>query len=167
MWFNREVRVLVLIVGACVACAPEIGGPAERQRAVDREDSVRLGVQLGELPGAVRADVALHRPVTDPLTQKVSPASGAIVVVADDAADRAGLEASARKLARATAPEIPEAEIAVVVGAKHVEVARVGPFTVAVESKRALQAVLAGAFVVIAGLAGWIAWRERQRSSQR
>ena len=145
------------------ACAPEIGGVADHQRAVDREDSARLAVQLGELPGAVRADVALHRPVTDVLTGKTSPASAAIVVVADDAADRAALEATARKLARATAPEIGDPQIAVAVGAAHVEVARVGPFTVAAHSKRALQATLAAALAVIAALAGWIAWASRPK----
>jgi type III secretory pathway lipoprotein EscJ len=145
------------------ACAPEIG---DHQRAVDAEDSARLAVQLQELPGAIRADVALHRPVTDPLAQKTSPASAAIVLVVDDRADRAALEATARKLARATAPEIPDPQIAIALGATRPELARVGPFSVDARSKHALQATLAAALALIAGLAGWIAYQTRGKSAQ-
>jgi type III secretory pathway lipoprotein EscJ len=155
---------LLLLVAAC---APEIAGPVEQQRAADREDAVRLEAQLRELPGAVRAEVALHRPVNDVIGGKTVAASGAVVVVADTAADRAVLEASARKLVRATAPEIEEREmkVGVVVGAEHAELAKVGPFKVAEGSKRALQAALAAAFVVIATLAGWIAWARRPKAT--
>jgi type III secretory pathway lipoprotein EscJ len=144
------------------ACAPEIGGPLDHQRALDREDSVQLAAQLSALPGAIRADVALHRPVTDALAQKTSPASAAIVIVVDDQADRAAISDTAKKLARATAPEIPDPQIAIALGAARPELAHVGPFTVDARSKHALQAALAAALALIIALAGWIAVRERR-----
>lgn len=150
------MRALLVLLAAC---APEISGPLEHQRALDREDSARLAAQLGELPGALRADVALHRPAVDPLTHASSPASAAIVVVVDDAADRARISELAHKLARATAPEIPEPQIAIAVGAPHVELAHVGPFTVAAGSAPALRATLAAVLALLAALAGYVAYR--------
>ncbi len=151
-----------LLVLALAACAPQLDGPIEHQRALDRDDAARLAAQLAELPGAVRADVTLHRPVTDPLTRQTAPAGGAIGIVVDDRADRAAITDAARRLARATAPEIPDPAIAVEVGATRPELARVGPFTVEAGSKHGLVAALAAALAVIALLAGWIAYRERR-----
>jgi type III secretory pathway lipoprotein EscJ len=155
------VRALLLLLAAC---APEISGPIDHQRALDREDSARLAAQLAELPGAVRADVALHRPFTDPLTRATTPASAAIVVVVDDGADRAAIAETTRKLARAAAPEIADPQLAVALGATRPTLARVGPFTVDAHSAPALKAALAAALALIAALAGWIAFRERHRN---
>ena len=149
---------------ALAACAPAVDGPVEHQRAIDRDDAGRLAAQLAALPGAVHAEVALHRPVVDPLTQARTPAGAAIVLVVDDHADRAALLTATRELVHATAPEIPSPVIAVQLGAVRPELAEVGPFTVEAHSKRRLQAVLAIALAAIAMLAGWIAWRERQRA---
>jgi hypothetical protein len=157
------VRFLACAIALC-ACAPAVDGPVEHQRAVDRDDSARLAAQLAQLPGTVHAEVTLHRPVTDPLTQTRAPAGAAIVLVVDDHADRAALVTAARDLAHATAPEIPAPAIAIELGAVRPELAEVGPFTVEAHSKRRLQAVLAIALAAIAMLASWIAWRERQRA---
>jgi len=153
------MRALLILLAAC---APDIAGPVEHQRAVDREDALVLAKQLGDLPGAIRAEVALHRPVTDPLAQKTTPGSAAVVIVVDDKADRAAIEASARTLVHATAPDIATPEIAVALGGERQELARVGPFTVAARHKNALQATLAAALAIIAGLALWIARRTYQ-----
>jgi hypothetical protein len=153
------VRALLVLVAAC---APQLDGPIEHQRALDRDDAARLAAQLAELPGAVRADVTLHRPVTDPLARQTTPPGGAIVIVVDDHADRAAIADAARRLAHATAPEIPDPTIAIELGATRPELARVGPFTVEAGSKHGLVAALAGALALIVALAGWIAYRERR-----
>jgi type III secretory pathway lipoprotein EscJ len=151
-----------IIALALVACAPQVGGPVEQGRETDREDGDRLAAQLAQLPGAVRADVTLHRPVRDPLgIEPVGPSSAAVVVVVDDKADRATIEMAARRLVHGAAPELVETSIAVEIGATRPELARVGPFTVDARSKSPLVAALASTFAVIALLACWIAWRER------
>ena len=50
-----------------VACAPVVDGPVEKQLATDRSDGDRLAAQLSALPGVVRSEVMLRRPVRDPL----------------------------------------------------------------------------------------------------
>jgi type III secretory pathway lipoprotein EscJ len=151
------------LVGAAAACAPTIEGPVERQRTADRADADRLATQLAALPGAVRAEVTLHRPATDPLTDVTTPPSAAVVVVVDDKADRRAVQRSAIALVRGTAPEIREPEIVVELGATRPVLASVGPFTVEAASKPRLVGLLAGAFALVAALAAWIAWRERWR----
>src|SRR5262249_29739669 len=121
--YRRVVRALLVLLAAC---APQIDGPIEHQRALNRDDAARLAVQLAELPGALRADVTLHRPVTDPLSPEPPPAGGAIVIVVDDHAARAAIGDAARRLAHATAPEIPDPAIAVELGATRPELAHVG-----------------------------------------
>lgn len=152
-----------LVLLAVVACAPPIDGPIERERAIDRDDSARLAAQLGQLPGAVRAEVTLHRPTFDPLTGTATPGSAAVLVVIDDAADGRAIRRSATALVRGTAPEIEAPAIVVELGAERPALAHVGPFAVEVQSKRPLVAVLAGALGLIVLLAGYIAWRERAR----
>lgn len=160
--------ILVLgLVAASAACAPQIEGPVERQRTADRADADHLARQLAALPGAVRAEVTLHRPVADPLTDATTPPSAAIVVIVDDKADRRTITRSAIALVRGTAPEIPEPEIVVELGATRPVLASVGPFTVEARSKQQLVGVLAAAFALVAALAGWIAWRERWRIARR
>lgn len=145
------------------ACAPTLDGPAERQRDADRADAAQLARQLAQLPGAVRAEVTLHRPIVDPFSQVASPGSAAILVVVDDHADRRAITRSAIALAHGSAPEIAEPQIVVELGATRPTLATVGPFTVEAGSRRRLIGALAAAFAAIALLAGWIAWRERWR----
>jgi hypothetical protein len=156
------VRVALIVI-ACVACAPQIDGPVERQRAIDREDADRLAAQLAQLPGAVRAEVTLRRPVVDPLTETATPASAAILVVVDDRADPRAITRSAIALSRGTAPEVPEPAIVIEIGAVRPELANVGPFAVDVRDRPRLVAALAIALAAISLLAAYIAWRERWR----
>jgi len=155
---------LALFIGLG-ACAPTIDGPVERQRVADTADGTRLAAQLAQLPGAVRADVTLHRPTVDPLTQAATPGSAAVLVVIDDSADKQAIRRSTIALVRGTAPDIAEPAIVVELGAQRPRLSHVGPFTVEESSKGRLVGVLAIAFVVIAALAGWLAWRERWRLS--
>jgi type III secretory pathway lipoprotein EscJ len=155
--------LLMLVVFALGACAPAIDGPIEQQRTADRHDADRLASQLATLPGAVRAEVTLHRPVIDPLTEATTPPSAAVLVVVDDKADRRAITRSAIALVRGTAPEIPEPEIVVELGATRPTLASVGPFTVEARSKSRLVGVLAAALATIAALAAWIAWQQRWR----
>lgn len=142
------------------ACAPTIDGPVDQQRTRDAADAAHVSAQLAALPGAVRADVTLHRAVHDPLGPS-QPASAAVLVVVDDHADRAAIERDARALLHGTAPDITDAQIAVEVGAVRPTLAKVGPFTVEASSRPRLVAALALLLSVVAGLAGWLAWRER------
>ncbi len=154
-----------MIAIGLVACAPVIDGPVEQQRGVDRGDATRLAAQLAQLPGAIRADVTLHRPVVDPLSQQALPGSAAVLVVVDDVADRRSITRSAIALVRGTAPEISEPAIVVELGAQRPRLAHVGPLTVETGSKARVVGALAAALAMIALLAGWIAWRERWRVS--
>jgi type III secretory pathway lipoprotein EscJ len=156
--YREHVRALALLV--LVACAPTIDGPIDQQRARDAVDAARVSTQLAALPGAVRADVTLHRAVTDPLGSS-QPASAAVLIVVDDRADRAAIERTTRALLHGTAPEIADAQIAVEVGAVRPTLAKVGPFTVEATTRPRLVALLAVLLAIVAGLAGWIAWRER------
>ena len=158
------MRALLLAM-AFAACAPVIDGPVEHQRALDRDDAVALSRQLSALPGAVRAEVTLHRAVRDPLANDPpAPAGAAAIVIVDDQADRIAVRDAALRLVHAAAPEIPEPSIVIELGATRPELASIGPFTVAASSKRGLVAALAIALAVIAALAGFIAFRERPRS---
>ena len=145
---------------ACMACVPIVDGPAERQRARDREDGARLAAQLAALPGVVRAEVVLRRAVRDPLappSTPAPPAGASIVAIVDDRTDRAAIAGAARMLLASLAPDLTPA-IVVEVGAVRPSLARVGPFTVEAASKAPLQAALAGALALIAALAGWLGW---------
>lgn len=156
-----------LVIVALVACAPQIDGPVERQRALDRGDADQLALQLAQLPGAVRASVTLHRPVVDPLAvppAAASPASAAVLIVVDDAADRVAITRSASALVRGTAPEIDEPSIVVELGAKRPTLASVGPFSVEERDRPRLIVTLVLALVLVAVLAGIVAWRERDFS---
>jgi hypothetical protein len=155
------MRILVLAV-VIAACAPTIDGPIDQQRARDGADAAALAAQLGRLPGTVRADVTLHRPVRDPLGAS-QPGSAAVVIVVDDRADTVVIDRNARALLHGTAPEITDPQIAIDVGATRPELASVGPITVEASSKPRLVGALALLLAVVAGLAGWIAWRERSR----
>ncbi len=174
MQISRGLGALAA-AAALGACAPVVDGPAERQRALDREDGARLGAQISVLPGVVRAEAVVRRPVADPLAPRPTPsapapaaAAASIAVVIDDRADRAAIAEAARTLARAIAPGAAPA-IVVEVGAIRPRLARVGPFTVEAASRAPLRAALAAALALIAALAGWIAWtaarRQRRGSS--
>jgi type III secretory pathway lipoprotein EscJ len=152
------MRVLVLAV--VIACAPQVDGPLDEQRTRDSADAIHLQTQLAALPGAVRAEVTLHRPVRDPLGA-TQPASAAVLVVVDDRADRSLIARDAHALLAGTAPEIADPQITVEVGAIRPQLARVGPFTVEAQDKQRLVTTLALGLLALLGLAGWIAYRER------
>ena len=153
----------IVVAIALAACAPTVDGPVERQRAVDRDDGDRLALQLAQLPGAVSAQVTLHRAARDPLgVSPPSPASAAALIIVDDQANRAAVTQAATTLVRAAAPEITAPAIVVEVGVVRPTLAKVGPFTVEASSKGTLKAVLAIALAMIAGLAGWIALSSRR-----
>lgn len=157
---------LVVVASLFAACAPTVDGPVETQRAADRVDANALAEQLAQLPGAVKAEVTLHRPIADPLapaSEGVAPASAAILVVIDDKADRAAVARAALTLARGIAPEVSEPALVVEVGAVRPALAHVGPFTVEAGSRARLVAALAIGFAAVAAFAGWVAWRERWR----
>jgi hypothetical protein len=141
------MRVAVLGFVLVAACAPTVDGPAEHARAIDRRDADALEARLAALPGATSAHVVVHRPFRDPLVAAATPtpASAAILVVADARADHAAIAAAAARLAPA---EIARPEIAVMT-APHVVAAR----------PRLWIALLAA----IALIAGAIAWRARPR----
>jgi type III secretory pathway lipoprotein EscJ len=150
------VRSLLVVV-VLVACAPVVDGPAERQRAGDRDDAARLTAQLQALPGVVRAEVVVRRPIADPLaTAPAAPGGLSIVAIVDDQADRAAIETHAKQLAAASAPGLAPT-IVVEVGAIRPELAQVGPFTVEHKSKGPLKAILAIALALVVVLAGFIA----------
>ncbi|HEY5945120.1 MAG TPA: hypothetical protein VIV40_06500 [Kofleriaceae bacterium] len=157
----------VFVLIACVACAPQIDGPVERQQSLDRDDSKRLAAQLAQLPGAVRAEVTLHRPTLDPLTEVATPASAAVLVVIDDKADRRAIQRSTIALVRGTAPEIDEPAIVIELGAVRPQLANIGPFAVEAKSKPRIVAAFGIALALIAALAGLLAWRERNRVPRR
>jgi hypothetical protein len=163
-----QISLLALaLAAAAAACAPAVDGPAERQRALDREDGARLAVQLAALPGVVRAEAVVRRPVRDPLAPgraapdapaaPAAPETASIVIIVDDRADRAAIAGAARTLARAIAPGAAPA-ILVEIGAIRPSLADVGPFTVEAASRAPLKATLAAALALIAALAAWIAW---------
>ena len=145
-----------------LACAPSVDGPVEQQRARDRDDADLLAAQLAQLPGAVRADVTLHRAVADPLAHTGDPAGAAILVVVDDHADTHALSDAALQLARATAPDIPTPAIVVEVGAVRPELATVGPFVVEAGSRTKLKATLAALLALVLALAGYVILRTRK-----
>ncbi len=154
---------IVALALALAACAPVVDGPAERRRALDREDGARIAAQLAALPGVVRAEAVVRRAVRDPLAPApAGPDAASIVIVVDDRADRAAIAGAARTLARAIAPAA-EPAIVVEVGAIRPRLAKVGPFTVEAASRAPLQGVLAAALALIAGLGAWIGWTARRR----
>ncbi len=151
---------LAIACALAIGCAPVVDGPVEKQRVADRSDGDRLAAQLAALPGVVRTEVLLRRPVRDPLGVAPAAASAAsIVVIVDDQADRAATLATTKRLA-AAAFEI-EPAIVVEVGAVRPVMAKLGPFTVEARSKSPLKAALVVVLGVLAALAGLIAWRAR------
>jgi hypothetical protein len=165
-----RAAAIVAACAACVAsgaCAPAVDGPAEHQRALDREDSDRLAAQLAALPGVVRAEVVLRRPVREPLAPPATTAATAaasIVAIIDDRADADAISAAARSLSRALAPDATPT-IVVEVGALRPELAKVGPFTVSATSRTPLRALLAAAFALIAALAAALAYTAHRRGN--
>jgi type III secretory pathway lipoprotein EscJ len=151
------VRWLLVLL---VACAPVVDGPADKQRAIDRGEGEAIARQLAALPGVVRSEVIVNRPVRDPLS--VAPAakpSSSVVLIVDDRADRAATTDAAKRLV--TAAVGVEPTIVVEVGAVRPVMDSIGPFTVEAGSKKPLKLVLAAVLAVLAACAGGIAWRSR------
>lgn len=152
---------------AIAACAPAVDGPAEAQAARDRADERALTAQLGALPGVASAHATVHRSARDPLAGvPPGPSTAAILLVTDAAADRAHVLAAAQTLAHAALPEVAAPTIVVEAGAPKLELADVGPFTVARSSRSLLRATLAVALVAIAGLAFAVAYYRRGTRAQ-
>ncbi len=153
------------ITSGAAGCAPVVDTPADQQRAVDVRDGDRLAAQVRLLPGVVRAEVTLERPVADPLgTEPARNPALAIVTIVDDRADRAATRANVVALAHALAPALP-ATVIVEVGAIRPTLADVGPFAVEAHSKRPLKAVLALLLALVAALAAALAVRQRRGKS--
>lgn len=151
---------MVLALAIAAGCAPQVDGPVEHQRAIDRDDGDRLGAQLAQLPGVVAASVVLHRAIRDPLsTRPAGPATLTAVIRVDDRTDREAIRGAAGRLARATLPELgaDAASIEVHATVHRPTVTQVGPFSVEDTSRSALKATLAVGCLVIAGLAAAIA----------
>lgn len=174
MQISLRAAAISLAVAAA-ACAPAVDGPAERQRALDREDGARIAAQVAALPGVVRAEAVVRRPIRDPLAPRAlgsaaGPAAAlptaSLAILVDDRADRAAITAAARTLTRALVPEAIPA-IVVEVGAIRPRLARVGPFTVEAGSAAPLRATLAAALAVIAALAAWIGRRAGRRAPRQ
>jgi hypothetical protein len=161
---------VAIAVAISAGCAPAIDGPVERQRAIDRDDGVRLAAQLAHLPGVVTADVVLQRAIRDPLAMTPpAPAALRAVIAIDDPAAREAIGAATERLARAAVPELTAPVIEIHAAAPRATIARVGPFSVEASSRAPLKAVLAGGCLAIAGLAGALArgaWRHRGNSTQ-
>jgi hypothetical protein len=150
------VQIFLALALALAACAPVVDGPAERQRALDREDSARLAAQLSARTTPGSAEAVVRRPVRDPLAPgPAAPAAASIAIAVDDRADRAAISAAAQTLARALAPQTAPA-IVVQAGEPRPTLARVGPFTVEAGSQAPLKLALAAALAVIAALAAWV-----------
>lgn len=148
-----------------VGCAPAVDGPMERQRTADVQDGLALQQQIQALPGVTKIEVVLRRPAADPLaTSKAGAPSLSIVTIVDDPAIKARTEQQATRLAQAAAPDVP-ATIVVEVGDPRPVMAKVGPFSVEAKSQGPLKAVLGAAFVAIALLAAYVAYRQRRGSS--
>ncbi|CAN5689770.1 hypothetical protein BH11MYX2_BH11MYX2_31730 [soil metagenome] len=155
-------RTLLLAI-ALMSCAPTVDGPIERQRVIDQQDARALRAELAVLPGAIDAEVVLHRGALDPLAPPwatVPATTATAVIVVDDLADRAATTARATQLVEASAGNV-RPTIIIAVGAHRPELASLGPFVVDASSKGPRKATLAIALALIAGLAGWIALRAR------
>lgn len=150
----------ILAVAISLGCAPLVDGPIDRQRAIDRDDGDRLAAQLARLPGVAAASVVLRRAMRDPLgaTAPAAPMLAAVIAI-DDATAPEAIRAAATRLARATLPELPPADLAIeiAVAVHRPIVAMVGPFSVEESSRGALRATLALGCAAIAGLAGGLA----------
>jgi len=125
---------------------------------------------IAQLPGVVRADVMLHHPVRDPLAlAPASPPAFTAVITTDDQAAPEALRAAITRLAHAALPELArDASVPIEINpAVHrATLAKVGPFTVDVESQAPLRAALSLALLAIIGLASALAvrsMRDRQR----
>jgi len=162
---NPSSLAIALAVVISAGCAPQLDGPIDHQRAIDRDDGDRLAAQLAQLPGVVTASVVLHHAMRDPLgTTAASPAMVTAVIAVDDKADPAALRAATTRLAHATLPELPAGPLPIEINAvvHRPTVVKVGPFSVEQSSRAPLKATLALGLVAIAGLATTIALRARR-----
>jgi hypothetical protein len=161
---NPAPRIAIALALAA-GCAPQIDGPVDHQRAIDRDDGDRLGTQLAQLPGVVTASVVLHRAMRDPLAvAPPRPATLTAVISIDDRADRGAIHEAAARLTHAAVPELSSGAASIEVHATvhRPTVTKVGPFSVEDSSRDALKATLALGCLAIAGLAVAIALLTRR-----
>lgn len=113
------------------------------------------------------AGVTLTRAVEDPLRDPAPPPppSASVVLALDARAAPGALDADARALVAAVAPEVPAASVTVLARpvAPPPVLARLGPFEVARASRTPLLAALLGLLALCAGLGSALALRERAR----
>lgn len=159
----RRMRALWFL--AISACAPIVDAPTERARTADREDAAQLSVQLRSLPGIATAEVMLRRSVRDPLTGSAPAPYASAVIVVDTPFYRSSSEAGAIRLIRAAVPEVERPEILVEVGRPPPKMASVGPFQVATGTKPRLMATLIVGLLLIAMLAGYVAYLARRQAA--
>jgi hypothetical protein len=140
-----------LVLACVVACAPHVDDPVEQQRARDRADATVLEHELVSMTGARAAHVTLARSTVDAFTGARTSATAGAVVLVDT---HANIDAVTRTATAMLHGIVPDAEPAIAVQLVAPPAAHARPRGAA---------VLAGAFGLIAILAGWIAWRERHR----
>lgn len=151
---------LAVIAGGCDRDL--VPSPRARHDAADGADAGQLERQLAAIPGVASASVVVHRPFVDPLAPPSPPTAATASVLVVEARSDPSIEQRVRTLARAALPDVPVSIVVAPPVAPPVATANVGPFVVAAESKRALQATLAIALAVIAALAGYVAWNQRR-----
>lgn len=151
--------IVAVVVVTCGCDRDLVPSPHARHDAEDVADARRLEQQLAALPSVSRASVVVHRPFVDPLEPQrdVQPARASVLLVST-----ADLESTVKQLATAALPDVPVSIVIVPPSPPPVKTATVGPFVVAEGSRRALQATLAIALALIAGLAGYVAWSQRR-----
>lgn len=107
----------------------------------------------------------LRRPVRDPFANSAAAGYASVVIVVHDPAYRSAVSETAARLVRAVVPEIDHPEIVVETRPPAPKLASVGPFTVSASAKPRLVVTLIAGMLLIAALAGYIAWRERSRAT--
>jgi hypothetical protein len=136
-----------------------VPSPEARHDAQDVADAKRLEAQLAAIPGVTTASVVVHRPFVDPLAPVQAPIAPSASVVVVGTGD---VEPMVQHVAAAVLPDVPMSILVAPPVPPPVKTAKVGPFVVAEDSRRALQATLGIALALIAGLAGYVAWTQRR-----
>lgn len=140
------------------ACDRDAWSPRAEHARATRDLAASLAAHLETLPGVTRASVLLDEARPDPLAPPApSPPPRASIVLAVTG-DPDAITAAARTAALASIRGLTDAHLVVTARpTPSTTLASVGPFDVAPSSRAPLVATLAGALLLIAALAGWIA----------
>lgn len=103
----------------------------------------------------------LRRPVRDPFTHTTPTPYASATVIVDAPLYRPAAIAATTRLVRAAVPEVAHPEIVVEVAETRPTLANVGPFRVEASTKSRLMATLLTGLLLIAAMAGYIAWKLR------